>query len=109
MIFIRRITSSDDRAYQDQPAVFREGANDGFHEAIGDFIGLSSVTPAYLHQLGLIDKVPGEDADIPFLLRMALEKIAFLPFSYMVDRWRWQVFSGVDVAHGQCRTAGATR
>jgi peptidyl-dipeptidase A len=83
-----------DRAYQDQPALFREGANDGFHEAIGDFIGLSSVTPAYLHQLGLIDKVPGEDADIPFLLRMALEKIAFLPFGYMVDKWRWQVFSG---------------
>jgi peptidyl-dipeptidase A len=81
------------RAYQDQPAVFRDGANDGFHEAIGDFIGLSSVTPIYLHKLGLIQQVPGEEADIPFLLRMALEKIAFLPFGYIVDKWRWQVFS----------------
>jgi peptidyl-dipeptidase A len=83
-----------DRAYQHQPVIFQDGANDGFHEAIGDFIGLSSVTPTYLHNLGLIDSVPGAEADIPFLLRMALEKIAFLPFGYIVDKWRWQVFSG---------------
>jgi peptidyl-dipeptidase A len=83
-----------DRAYQHQSVIFQDGANDGFHEAIGDFIGLSSVTPAYLHRLGLIDHVPGEEADIPFLLRMALAKIAFLPFGYIVDKWRWQVFSG---------------
>jgi len=83
-----------DRAYQHQSVIFQDGANDGFHEAVGDFIGLSSVTPAYLHKLGLIDNVPGEEADIPFLLRMALEKIAFLPFGYIVDKWRWQVFAG---------------
>jgi peptidyl-dipeptidase A len=82
------------RAYQDQPVLFQDGANDGFHEAIGDFIGLSSVTPGYLREIGLIDQVPGADADIPYLLRMALQKVAFLPFGYIVDRWRWQVFSG---------------
>jgi peptidyl-dipeptidase A len=83
-----------DRAYQNQSIIFQDGANDGFHEAIGDFIGLSALTPAYLQQLGLIDRVPADEADIPFLLRMALEKIAFLPFGYVVDKWRWQVFSG---------------
>lgn len=82
------------RAYKDQPMLFRNGANDGFHEAIGDFIGLSALTPTYLHQIGLLDQVPGEDEDIAFLLKMALDKIAFLPFGLMVDRWRWDVFSG---------------
>ncbi|MGA9659111.1 MAG: M2 family metallopeptidase, partial [Asticcacaulis sp.] len=82
------------RAYNQQPFLFRNGANDGFHEAIGDFIGLSSVTPTYLHQIGLLDKVPDESEDIPYLLKMALQKVAFLPFGAEVDRWRWEVFSG---------------
>ena len=81
-------------AYMDQPYLFKNGANDGFHEAIGDFIGLSSVTPTYLNQIGLLDKVPAESEDIPFLLKMALQKVAFLPFGIMVDRWRWEAFSG---------------
>jgi peptidyl-dipeptidase A len=82
------------RAYDGQPWIFRNGANDGFHEAIGDFAGLSTVTPTYLKQIGLIDQVPGTDADIPYLLRMALDKVAFLPFGLLIDTWRWQVFSG---------------
>ncbi|MES2894788.1 MAG: M2 family metallopeptidase [Pseudomonadota bacterium] len=82
------------RAYRDQPFLFKGGANDGFHEAIGDFVGLSALTPTYLNQIGLLDKAPGVEEDIPFLLKMALDKIAFLPFGLMVDRWRWQVFSG---------------
>ncbi|MDC7682700.1 M2 family metallopeptidase [Asticcacaulis sp. BYS171W] len=82
------------RAYKDQPFLFKNGANDGFHEAIGDFIGLSAVTPVYLNQIGLLDKVPGESEDIPYLLKMALGKVAFLPFGLMVDRWRWEVYSG---------------
>jgi peptidyl-dipeptidase A len=82
------------RAYSTQPYLFRNSANDGFHEAIGDFAGLSAVTPTYLKQIGLIDTVPGEAEDIPFLLKMALDKIAFLPFGLLVDRWRWEVFSG---------------
>jgi peptidyl-dipeptidase A len=82
------------RAYKGQPYIFRGGANDGFHEAIGDFIGLSALTPTYLQQIGLLKDVPGEDGDIPFLLKMALDKIAFMPFGLMVDRWRWEVFNG---------------
>ncbi|HEX6860729.1 MAG TPA: M2 family metallopeptidase [Caulobacteraceae bacterium] len=82
------------RAYSDQPYIFRGGANDGFHEAIGDFAGLSALTPTYLQQIGLLDQAPGAEQDIPFLLKMALDKIAFLPFGYLMDQWRWQVFDG---------------
>jgi peptidyl-dipeptidase A len=81
------------RAYRKQPFLFRNGANDGFHEAIGDSIALS-ITPTYLKQLGLIDTIPPADADIPLLLRTAMDKVAFLPFGLLIDKWRWQVFSG---------------
>jgi peptidyl-dipeptidase A len=80
-------------AYRNQPYFFENGANDGFHEAIGDSIALN-VTPVYLKKLGLIDEVPPESADIPLLLHTALDKIAFLPFGLLIDKWRWQVFSG---------------
>ena len=80
-------------AYSGKPFLFRESANDAFHEAIGDTVALS-VTPPYLKQLGLIDKVPEPTADIGFLLNRALDKVAFLPFGYLVDQWRWKVFSG---------------
>ncbi|HEU4872546.1 MAG TPA: M2 family metallopeptidase [Pyrinomonadaceae bacterium] len=80
-------------AYSGKPFLFRESANDAFHEAIGDTVALS-VTPPYLKQLGLIDKVPDPQADIGFLLNRALDKVAFLPFGYLVDQWRWKVFSG---------------
>jgi peptidyl-dipeptidase A len=82
------------RAYAEQPFLFKNGANDGFHEAIGDFAGLNALTPDYLKQLGLIDEVPGEEADIPYLLRIALGKVPMLAFAIIVDKWRWGVFSG---------------
>ena len=82
------------RAYKNQPFLFQNGANDGFHEAIGDFAGLNALTPGYLKQLGVIDTVPGNDADIPYLLKVAMDGIAFLPFGLLVDKWRWEVFSG---------------
>ncbi len=82
------------RAYKDQPYLFKNGANDGFHEAIGDFVALSALTPTYLNQIGLLKDVPGTEGDIPFLLKMALDKIAFMPFGLLVDRWRWEVFDG---------------
>ncbi|WP_035358927.1 M2 family metallopeptidase [Edaphobacter aggregans] len=81
------------RAYHKQPFIFRGGANDGFHEAIGDSIALS-ITPDYLQQLKLIDTAPPVEADIPLQLRTALDKIAFLPFGLLIDKWRWEVFSG---------------
>lgn len=80
-------------AYAGQPFLFRESANDAFHEAIGDTVALS-VTPPYLKQLGLIGQVPDQSAEIGFLLQRALDKVAFLPFGYLVDQWRWKVFSG---------------
>ena len=81
------------RAYKDQPVYFQNSANDGFHEAIGDTIALS-VTPKYLKEIGLIDTIPDESKDIGLLMKMALEKIAFIPFGLMVDQWRWKVYSG---------------
>ncbi len=81
------------RAYNSQPPLFQGGANDGFHEAIGDTIALS-VTPEYLKQISLIDTLPPASADIPLLLDRALDKVAFLPFGLLVDEWRWKVFSG---------------
>ena len=83
------------RAYNRQPTLYLDGANDGFHEAIGDTVALS-ITPQYLVQIGLLDqsKVPGPEKDLGLLLRQAMDKVAFLPFGLLIDRWRWQVFSG---------------
>jgi peptidyl-dipeptidase A len=81
------------RSYNTQPALFQNSANDGFHEAVGDTIALS-VTPEYLKKIGLIDVVPPASGDIDYLLQQALEKVAFLPFGLLVDKWRWEVFSG---------------
>ncbi|MDQ3522729.1 MAG: M2 family metallopeptidase, partial [Gemmatimonadota bacterium] len=81
------------RAYNKQPTLFQSGANDGFHEAIGDAIALS-ITPEYLKQIGLLDRVPGPAADTALLLRQAMDKVAFLPFGLLIDQWRWKVFSG---------------
>ena len=83
------------RAYKDQSVFYKTGANDGFHEAIGDMIALS-ITPEYLVEIGLLDQadLPGEDADLALLMRQAMDKVAFLPFGLMVDQWRWKVFDG---------------
>ncbi|MDO6720138.1 M2 family metallopeptidase [Psychrosphaera sp. 1_MG-2023] len=82
------------RAYNlKQPVLYRNSANDGFHEAIGDTVALS-ITPKYLKEIDLIDEEPDASGDLPFLIRMAMDKVAFLPFGLMVDKWRWQVFSG---------------
>jgi peptidyl-dipeptidase A len=81
------------RAYKDLPVIFRDSANDGFHEAIGDTIALS-VTPEYLVRIGLLDKAPDSSRDIGLLMARALDKVAFLPFGLLIDQWRWKVFSG---------------
>ena len=86
------------RAYKDQPFLFKNGANDGFHEAIGDAIALA-ITPEYLHKVGLLENVPQASNDIPELLKQALDRVAFLPFGLMIDQWRWKVFSG-EIAPG---------
>jgi peptidyl-dipeptidase A len=81
------------RAYNTKPVLFRDSANDGFHEAVGDTIALS-ITPEYLVKIGLLDKAPDPSKDIGLLLNRALEKLAFLPFGLIVDQWRWKVFDG---------------
>ena len=81
------------RAYAQQPFLFRDSAHDGFHEAIGDTISLS-ITPEYLVRIGLLEKATDPKGDTALLLRRALEKVAFLPFGLVVDKWRWDVFSG---------------
>jgi peptidyl-dipeptidase A len=80
--------------YFKMPILFQQGANGGFHEAIGDTLALS-VTPEYLKKLGLITEVPkGDHGRINQMMKSALDKVAFLPFGYVVDKWRWDVFSG---------------
>lgn len=81
------------RAYNKKPLLYRDSANDGFHEAIGDTIALS-ITPKYLNKIGLIDDIPDPSNDVGMLLQTALEKIAFIPFGLMVDQWRWKVMAG---------------
>jgi peptidyl-dipeptidase A len=81
------------RAYNTKPGLFRDSANDGFHEAVGDTIALS-ITPEYLVKIGFLDRAPDPSKDIGLLLSRALEKLAFLPFGLIVDQWRWKLFSG---------------
>ncbi|OGS47969.1 MAG: peptidyl-dipeptidase [Erythrobacter sp. RIFCSPHIGHO2_12_FULL_63_10] len=83
------------RAYNKQDFLHLNGANDGFHEAIGDMIALS-ITPEYLVQIDMLDPadVPSADKDIGLLLREAMDKVAFLPFGLLVDRYRWSLFDG---------------
>jgi peptidyl-dipeptidase A len=82
-----------DLAYSVQSPMFKNGANDGFHEAIGDTVALS-ITPAYLKKIGLMNTDPDPQQEIGPLLYTALQKVAFLPFAYKVDKWRWQVYGG---------------
>ena len=89
------------RAYNKQPLLYLNSANDGFHEAIGDFAALS-VTPDYLVRIGLLDaaKMPDPSKDIGLLLRQAMEKVPGMPWTALVDKWRWGVFSGTTPPSG---------
>lgn len=81
------------RAYNHHSYLFRNSANDGFHEAIGDILSLS-ITPRYLVQIGLLEAEPDASGDLALLMQTALEKVAFLPFALVMDQWRWRVFAG---------------
>jgi peptidyl-dipeptidase A len=81
-------------AYYQLETLFQNGANDGFHEAIGDTVVLS-MTPGYLKEKGLLAKaVKNDKVKLNAQMATALDKIAFLPFGLVVDKWRWDVFSG---------------
>ena len=49
--------------------------------------GFGNGPPPGLFQPIVVDR-------IGLLLRMALDKVAFLPFGLLIDQWRWKVFSG---------------
>lgn len=90
-------------AYKDLDFMYRTGANDGFHEAVGDTLALS-VGPEYLKEIGFIDQVPASESDIPLLMKSALDRVAILPWTYLIDQWRWRVFSG-DIKPDQYNAA----
>ncbi|XP_047108995.1 angiotensin-converting enzyme-like [Schistocerca piceifrons] len=82
--------------YKDQPFIYKEGANPGFHESVDDVMALSVSTPKHLRKVGLLDGASTDDpeATINYLYLQGLQKIVFLPFAYVVDLWRWAVFQG---------------
>ena len=84
--------------YKDKSYLYRNGANPGFHEGVADILSLAVGTATYFQRLGLLDEdldVGDEETNINILFDMALERIAFLPFGYLVDKFRWDVYSGV--------------
>uniref|UniRef100_A0A8D0JCB2 Angiotensin-converting enzyme n=2 Tax=Sus scrofa TaxID=9823 RepID=A0A8D0JCB2_PIG len=85
-----------DMAYAIQPYLLRNGANEGFHEAVGEIMSLSAATPHYLKALGLLppDFYEDSETEINFLLKQALTIVGTLPFTYMLEKWRWMVFKG---------------
>ncbi|NXP77915.1 ACE2 enzyme, partial [Ramphastos sulfuratus] len=85
-----------DMAYAAQPYLLRDGANEGFHEAVGEIMSLSAATPTHLKSLGLLEPSFQEDeeTEINFLLKQALTIVGTMPFTYMLEKWRWKVFSG---------------
>jgi len=81
--------------YMHQPQVYRDGANDGFHEAIGELMSLVSSTPSYLSKLGLlVGGAPDDEQDLNFLMSQALTTVSTLPFHLVYDQWRWNIFKG---------------
>ncbi|GAB6019141.1 hypothetical protein CHUAL_000760 [Chamberlinius hualienensis] len=84
--------------YRHQPVVFQDGANSAFHEAIGDTVQYSFLTPEHLRDIGLLSKLPSTpEEDINFLMKQALTKIPLIPFSLVIDKWRWEMFKeGTD-------------
>ncbi|XP_042312779.1 angiotensin-converting enzyme 2 [Sceloporus undulatus] len=85
-----------DMAYSHLPLLLKGGANEGFHEAVGEIMSLSAATPKHLKTLGLLEPTFQEDSetDINFLLKQALTIVGTMPFTYMLEKWRWMVFSG---------------
>jgi peptidyl-dipeptidase A len=81
-------------AYRNLPTIFKGSAHAGFHEAIGDTVVLS-MTPDYLAEVGLVDAAQeSREAVINRQMQLALNNIPTLPWTKLVDEWRWGVFSG---------------
>ncbi|XP_028158444.1 angiotensin-converting enzyme-like [Ostrinia furnacalis] len=80
--------------YAEQPQLFRDGANPAFHEAVANAASLSVYNLPHLQRVGLYQNKTHDPYEVSmnFLMTMALEKVAYLPFAFMVDQWRWSVF-----------------
>ena len=84
-------------AYNTQSTLHRDSANDGFHEGIGDTIALS-ITPEYLVNVGLLDAAPPPEGDLGLLMKLALDKVAFLhPVRARVPPFEGQPSEGTAV------------
>ncbi|XP_068174496.1 angiotensin-converting enzyme 2 [Antennarius striatus] len=83
-------------AYRSLTYLLRDGANEGFHEAVGEIMSLSAATPEHLKDLNLLpaNYTSDNETEINFLLKQALTIVATLPFTYMLEKWRWEVFAG---------------
>lgn len=81
--------------YAHQPFVYRDGANDGFHEAIGELMGMTMASVSHLRHLGLLSETdtPHENS-INYLMRTALKTVSTIPFHYVNDLWRWELYRG---------------
>lgn len=89
--------------YKDQPIMFREGANPGFHEAVGDVLALSVSTPKHLAKMDLLKgKTFDEESKINHMMSVGLDKIAFLPFAYTLDKYRYALFRGEATPDDNC-------
>ncbi|GFR67122.1 angiotensin-converting enzyme [Elysia marginata] len=93
-------------AYSNQPTIYRAPPNAAFHESVGDVAQLSVLSDRSLRALGLMQddnstrrqgfqwKSRKKARRLNQLMQLALDKLAFLPFGLVVDRWRWNVFQG---------------
>ncbi|XP_017783079.1 PREDICTED: angiotensin-converting enzyme-like [Nicrophorus vespilloides] len=82
-------------SYADQPYIYRDGANPAFHEAISNAIRLSVFNPHHFHRVGLFNNNSETyETNMNFLMTMALNKVAFIPYALLVDQWRFHVFRG---------------
>jgi len=92
--------------YRHQPALFRTGANAAFHEAVGDTVTMSVMSPQHWTSVVLGRRLPAPrskhlpETDVSFLLRMALSRVALLPYAYVLEKWRYEVYRG-DVTPSQ--------
>lgn len=75
------------------PIILREGANRGFHEAIGSMIGLASLQSPFLKEMGLMNqdyKIDNTQA----LLNEALDYIPFIPWSAgVMTEFEYELYS----------------
>lgn len=74
----------------------QDGTNSAFHESIGDAVMHGVLTPLHLQRLGIIsdDDLSNPHVEMLILLQQALSKIPEIPFSLMLDKYRWDIFAG---------------